>query len=59
MAVDKRNNYDVEQECNNKNLNSYKKFLELAKIKVRYIRRIENIIEYLVSDQQNSVLKPL
>lgn len=52
LVVDKRNNYDVEQECNNKNLNNYKKILDLAKNKVRYIRRIENIIEYLKENEE-------
>ena len=47
IIIDKRNNYDVDQEYNNKNLNKYKKFLELAKSKVNCERRIEDIVEYL------------
>ena len=51
VVVDKRNNYDVEQESNNKNLNRYKKVLELAKVKVSHTRRIEEIIEALKEDE--------
>ena len=51
IVLDRRNNYDVEQEMNNKNLNKYQKFLELAKIKVRKNKRIEQIMEYLKEDE--------
>ena len=51
IVLDRRNNYDVEQEMNNKNLNKYQKFLELAKIKVRENKRIEQIMEYLKEDE--------
>lgn len=47
IVVDRRNNYDVEQQSNNKNLNNYNKFLKLAKEKVNKNKRIDQIIEYL------------
>lgn len=52
LVLDRRNNYDVEQEMDNKNLNRYNEFLELAKIKVRKNKRIEQIIEYLKEDEE-------
>lgn len=52
VVLDRRNNYDVEQEMDNKNLNKYNKFLELAKIKVRKSKRIEQILEYLNEDEE-------
>ena len=52
IVVDKRNNYDVEQQSNNKNLNNYNKFLKLAKEKVNKNKRIEQIIEYLKEDEE-------
>lgn len=52
IVLDRRNNYDVEQEMDNKNLNKYNKFLELAKIKVRKSKRIEQILEYLNEDEE-------
>lgn len=52
IVLDRRNNYDVEQEMDNKNLNRYNKFLELAKIKVRKSKRIEQILEYLNEDEE-------
>ena len=52
VVVDKRNNYDVEQQSNNKNLNNYSKFLKLAKEKVNKNKRIEQIIEYLKEDEE-------
>lgn len=52
IVVDKRNNYDVEQESNNQNLNNYSKFLKLAKEKVNKNKRVEQIIEYLNEDEE-------
>lgn len=52
VVVDKRNNYDVEQQSNNKKLNNYSKFLKLAKEKVNKNKRIEQIIECLKEDEE-------
>ena len=52
VLVDKRNNSDVEQQSNNKKLNTYSKFLKLAKEKVNKNKRIEQIIEYLKEDEE-------
>ena len=52
IVLDRRNNYDVEQQMDNKNLNRYEKFLELSKVKVRKNKRIEQIIEYLTEDEE-------
>lgn len=52
IIVDRRNNYDVEQESNNKNLNKYNKFLEDAKEKVKFSRRIDAIVEFLKENKE-------
>ena len=52
IVLDRRNNYDVEQQVDNKNLNKYGKFLELAKVKVRKNKRIEEILECLKDDEE-------
>lgn len=52
IVVDRRNNYDVEQQSDNKNLNNYNKFLERAKEKVNYTRRIEQVIEFLQENKE-------
>lgn len=52
IVVDRRNNYDVEQQSNNKNLNNYNKFLKLAKEKVNKNKRIDQIMEYLKENEE-------
>ncbi len=52
IVLDRRNNYDVEQQVDNKNLNKYHKFLELSKVKVRKNKRIEEILECLKDDEE-------
>lgn len=48
IVLDKRNNYDVEEEDNNKNLNNYQKFYEKAKKEIAKKMRIEKIYKYLL-----------
>lgn len=49
IILDKRNNYDVEEEDNNKNLNKYNEFYEKAKKEIAKKMRIEKIYKYLLS----------
>lgn len=49
IILDKRNNYDVEEEGNNKNLNKYNEFYEKAKKEIAKKMRIEKIYKYLLS----------
>ncbi len=48
IVIDKRNNYEVDEEENYKNLNNYKKIYEKAKQCVNYKNRIENINKNLL-----------
>lgn len=47
IVVDRRNNYDVEDECINKKQNNYIKIFEEAKVKINAQNRIDKIIKYL------------
>ena len=48
IVVDKRNNYDIEEKSDNKNLNTYEEQFEKAKKYVNLKIRIENISYYLL-----------
>lgn len=56
ITLDKRNNYDVEEENNNKNLNKYNEFYEKAKKEIAKKMRIEKIYKYLLScNDENTI----
>lgn len=48
IVVDKRNNYDIEEGVDNKNLNTYDKNFEKAKKYVNLRMRVNNISNYLL-----------
>lgn len=50
IILDRRNNYDVDEKMNFKNLNRYKQVYEKAKKYVNYKARIDNIVNYLISN---------
>lgn len=47
IIVDRRNNYDVEEESNNKKQNKYSKILEEVKKEITTKKRLDRIIKYL------------
>ena len=55
IVIDKRNNYEVDEELNLKNLNNYVKVYEKAKQCVNYKNRIETINKNLLEmmNQEN------
>lgn len=56
IILDKRNNYDVEEEDNNKNLNKYNEIYEKAKKEIAKKMRIEKIYKYLLScNDENTI----
>lgn len=57
IVVDRRNNYDVEEKSDNKNLNCYQDWLEKAKRYVTIKRRIENISNYLLVHIEDEATK--
>lgn len=53
ILLDKRNNYDLDSQSDNKNLNQYDKILEKSKEKINYDLRIYKIVEYLQENRNN------
>lgn len=49
IILDKRNNYEVEEKSNNKNLNKYNDIYQKAKKKISSKMRIEKIYKYLLN----------
>lgn len=47
ITLDKRNNYDIEEQSNNKNLNNYAKYYEKARKQITYKIRVEKIYNYM------------
>jgi len=47
LVIDRRNNYDVDEEENYKDLNRYDKYYEKANRFINHKSRIENIVEFL------------
>lgn len=50
LIVDRRNQYDVDEISDNKNLNEYKKYYENAKKYCNNVIRIENIHSFLLDN---------
>lgn len=56
IVLDKRNNYDVEEKDDNRNLNNYNEFYEKARKEIAKKMRIEKIYQYLLScDNENTI----
>ena len=54
--MDKRNNYDVENKYNYKNLNKYDEVYKIAKAKIAKKMRIEKIKKYLLSCDNEEII---
>lgn len=50
LIIDKRNNYEVDEIFDNKNLNNYIKYFEKAKKYVNYKARIDNINNFMLEN---------
>lgn len=48
IVVDRRNNYDVEEKSNHKNLNCYQEYIQKAKKYIDRKRKIDKISHYLI-----------
>lgn len=57
IIVDKRNNYEKDEESDNKNLNRYDKAFEKAHKNISYKIRIEKINNFLLSYKDKEELK--
>ena len=51
IILDKRNNYDVEEESDKSNINNYNKVLKKAKEEINYNKRIDKIVKELKEDK--------
>ena len=49
LLLDRKNNYDVDEEFNCKNLNQYQKVFEKAREKINLRNRVDRICQYLYS----------
>ncbi len=56
IVIDRRNNYDVEQKTEYKDLNNYDKYFEKAHKFVNRKRRIDNITEFLNNNIEDNIL---
>lgn len=56
LIVDRRNNYDVDEMCDNKNLNTYNQTYEKAKEYIKSKNRVDNIYKYLIKNLNNKKL---
>ncbi len=50
LIVDRKNNYEVEENSDNKNLNNYTKYFEKAKKYVNYKIRIKNVYNFMLDN---------
>lgn len=57
IILDRRNNYEVDEESNNKNLNTYDKIYEKAKRYVNLKKRIDNLYEAIMEDIEQEEIK--
>lgn len=56
LIVDRRNNYDVDEFCDNKNLNTYNQIYERAKQYIDSKNRADRIYQYLIHNLNNKKL---
>lgn len=59
IGVDRRNNYEVDFQNNNKNLNRYDEFFEKAKKKISIQNRINEINKYLNENVNQKDIKEI
>ena len=57
LILDRRNNYEVEERVDNKNLNNYKAMYEKANKYINYKVRIDNIYNYLLKNIEKEEFK--
>ena len=56
LIVDRRNNYDVDEFYDNKNLNTYNQTYEKAKQYINSKHRVDKIYQYLIHNLNNKKL---
>ena len=56
LILDRRNNYEVDEKINNKNLNNYNKYYENARKEISSSMRIKKIYEVLLENKDDKEL---
>ena len=56
LILDRRNNYEIIEKSDNKNLNKYDKFYEIGKKKKVMQMRVEKIRSYLLENMEDKEL---
>ena len=56
LVLDRRNNYDLEEKSDNRNLNNYDEKYEIAKKHIATKMRVEKINQYLMDNLKNKEL---
>ena len=59
LIIDRRNNYEVEERLDNKNLNNYTKCFEKAKKYISYKTRIDNVNNFLLENINKADFKDI
>lgn len=59
ILLDRRNNYDVDETCDNKNLNRYEEFSKKAYSHVKTKEKIENIYNYFMLNMHDTATMAL
>lgn len=59
LILDRRNNYEIYDSSNNKNLNTYGKYFEKAKEHVNKKIRIDNICSFLINNMDKENFKEI
>lgn len=59
LLLDRRNNYEVDEKVDFKNLNNYLKVFEKANKYINHKKRIDNISEYLTRNIENKELSKI
>lgn len=59
LILDRRNNYDIEEIYNNKNLNEYKKNYEKSKCYINKMARINSINQFLIENMNKENFKEI
>lgn len=50
LILDRKNNYEVDEKVNNRNLNTYDEIFERAKVYITYKTRIDNIYGFMLKN---------
>ena len=59
LILDRRNNYEIEEKSNNKNLNKYQDYYEKAKKEIATKMRIEKIYNYLIDTKDKEIISEI